>query len=80
MHHLHALKDAGRLRGFAMPYLGQQDAALPCPPVELVPRESVINYPTNFAAMPEAAMKALSNRGEQLTRALVSAYLPELLR
>jgi NTE family protein len=80
MHHLHALKDAGRLRGFAMPYLGQQDSALPWPPVQLEPRESVINYPTDFAAMPEVAMKALSNRGEQLTRALVSAYLSELFR
>lgn len=79
MHHLHALKHAGRLRGFAMPYLGQQDSSLPWPPVELEPRESVINYPTDFAAMPEVAMKALSSRGEQLTRALVSAYLPQLV-
>ena len=32
MHHLHSLKESGILRGFAMPYLGQQDAALPWKP------------------------------------------------
>jgi NTE family protein len=79
MHHLHALKESGRLRGFAMPYLGQQDASLPWTPSVLVPREEVIDYPTDFAAMPEKRIEALSNRGEELTRVLVSAYLSELL-
>jgi len=79
MHHLHSLKQTGLLRGFAMPYLGQQDRALPWKPSVLVPREEVINYPTDFAAMSESCIEKLSNRGEQLTRALVSAYLSELL-
>jgi NTE family protein len=79
MHHLHGLKESGRLRGFVMPYLGQQDAALPWLPSALVPRDQVIGYPTDFAAMSEEWIDALSNRGEQLTRVLVSAYLPELL-
>jgi len=78
MTHLHLLKDSGRLRGFAMPYLGQQDTALPIQPSGLVPREKVITYPTDFAAMPAHWIEALSDRGEQLTRALVSAYLPDL--
>jgi len=80
MHHLHGLKEAGKIRGFAMPYLGQQDSSLPWKPSGLVPRECVMNYPTNFAAMPERWIDALSNRGEQLTRLLVSFYLADLLR
>ena len=79
MHHLHGLKESGRLRGFAMPYLGQQDTALPWKPSGLVPRDKVVNYPTDFAAMSEEWIEALSNRGEQLTRVLASAYLVELL-
>jgi NTE family protein len=79
MHHLHKLKEAGLIRGFAMPYLGQQEAMLPNLPPELVPREQVINYPTNFAAMSDHWINTLSNRGEQLTRILVPHYLPSLL-
>jgi len=45
----------------------------------LVPRGEVISYPTNFAAMPDHWIDKLSDRGEQLTRLLVSAYLPDLL-
>lgn len=79
MHHLHSLKESGKLKGFVMPYLGQQDAALPWQPSVLVPRSEVIDYPTNFAAMPEEKIERLSNRGEQLTRVLISTYLSELL-
>jgi NTE family protein len=79
MHHLHALKESGRLRGFAMPYLGQQDGSLPIQPQVLVPREKVIAYPTDFAAMSDEWINDLADRGEQLTRALVACYLPDLL-
>jgi NTE family protein len=79
MHHLHGLKESGRIRGFAMPYLGQQDAALPLKPADLVPRAEVVAYPTDFSAMSENWIDRLSRRGEQLTRLLVSAYLSELL-
>ena len=79
MHYLHGLKGSDRLRGFAMPYLGQQDASLPWQPSALVPRHEVVRYPTDFAAMSEAWIETLSNRGEQLTRVLVSCYLSDLL-
>jgi NTE family protein len=79
MHHLHSLKNSGQIRGFAMPYLGQLDTALPRRPTALVPREKVINYPTNFAAMPDHWIEMLSDRGEQLTRALASYYLSDVL-
>ena len=79
MHRLHQLKETGLLKGFALPYLGQQDDRLPWAPSCLVPREDVVDYPTDFAAMSEAWIDKLSNRGEQLTRILVSVYLADLL-
>jgi NTE family protein len=75
MHRLHHLKEAGLIKGFALPYLGQQDDRLPLKPINLVPRADVIGYPTDFAAMPEEWIERLSNRGEQLTRHLIACYL-----
>lgn len=75
---LHDATASGRLRGFVMPYLGQQDRALPAPPSDLVPREAVADYPTNFAPMDADALRALSTRGEQLTQSLLDSYLPDL--
>lgn len=79
MHRLHHMKDAGLIKGFALPYLGQQDERLPWKPANLVRRNDVIQYPTNFASMDEEWVERISGRGEQLTRLLVSTYLPELL-
>lgn len=75
---LHDATAAGRLRGFVMPYLGQQDQSLPAPPSDLVPREAVADYATNFAPMNAKALANLSTRGEQLTQSLIDSYLPEL--
>lgn len=79
MQRLHQLKLSGTLKGFAMPYLGQQDKSLPIKPNQLIPRDDVFGYPTNFAPMKEEWIEKLSSRGEQLTRALVSYYLRDLL-
>ena len=79
MHRLHQLKQAGLIKGFAMPYLGQQDERLPWKPGTLVRRGEVVNYPTNFAPMQDEWIDKLSARGEQLTRILVAMYLAELL-
>ena len=78
MHRLHQLRQAGYIKGFALPYLGQQDSQLPWRPSTLVPRNQVIGYPTNFASMSEQWIDRLSGRGEQLTHALVSHYLRDL--
>jgi len=75
---LHMLKRDGRIRGFVLPYLGQQDQALPLRPEDLVKREEVLGYPTDFAAMPEKDITRLSRRGEQLTHSLLSYYCPEI--
>ena len=79
MGRLHYLKRVGAIKGFVMPYLGQQDSALPWEPADLVPREEVISYPTDFRAMSNEWIDKLANRGEQLTRGLVDYYLTDLL-
>jgi NTE family protein len=76
--HLHA--SDGRIKGFIMPYLGQNDRALPWKPDDLILRESVVDYPTDFSAMSDDTIALLSSRGEQLTRILVAHYGQDLYR
>ena len=75
---LHEHTASAALKGFIMPYLGQQDKSLPYRPPDLVRREEVWNYPTNFSPMSEDDIERLSKRGEQLTRLLIAQYTPEL--
>jgi NTE family protein len=80
MHRLHQLEQSQLLRGFALPYLGQQDHRLPYSPAGLISRAEVADYPTDFAAMSNEWIDKLSMRGEQLTNVLVRWYLPDLLQ
>lgn len=75
---LHRMAASGEIQGFLMPYLGQRDSALPVRPPDLVTRDEVFDYPTNFNPMSKANIDRLSKRGEQLTRCLVDTYAPEL--
>jgi len=75
---LHEYASTGKLKGFALIYLGQNDASLPIEPPDLIRREEVRDYPTDFAQMAGRDVTLLSGRGEQLTRILVSRYLPDL--
>jgi NTE family protein len=75
---LHGYAASGQLKGFALIYLGQKDASLPVAPPDLVPCEAVRDYPTDFARMRPRDIELLTERGEQLTRLLVSRYLPDL--
>lgn len=75
---LHELAGRAELAGFVMPYLGQLDRSLPWTPVDLISREAVADYPTDFRAMSKEALELLAGRGEQLTRLLIEAYCPEL--
>ena len=70
------LRESGRLRGFAMPFLGQADARLKYPPDDPVRREDTHGYPTDFSAMRTDWIDRLATRGEQLTRALLTEHLP----
>jgi integrative and conjugative element protein (TIGR02256 family) len=75
---LHSFATDGRLTGFAMPYLGQQDGTLPWIPPDLIRREEVASYPTNFAPMSEIEIATLALRGEQLTHLLIERWCPAL--
>jgi len=75
---LHRMAASGEIQGFLMPYLGQRDSALPVRPADLVTRDQVFDYPTNFNPMSKRYIDKLSKRGEQLTRCLVDTYAPEL--
>ena len=71
---LHRYVDVGALDGFILAYLGQRDERLPWQPPDLVRREVVNNYPTDFFAMVLEDIEALTLRGEQLTRLLIEHY------
>lgn len=75
---LHRLAESGEIEGFLLPYLGQQDDRLPERPADLITREQTFDYPTDFSPMSDENIRLLSTRGEQLTRALISAYHPDL--
>jgi len=74
--HLFAVTD--QVRGFVLAYLGQIDDRVPYAPSDFVRREEVFEYPTDFGAMRGEDIDRLAKRGEQLTRALVAHYCPEL--
>jgi NTE family protein len=68
---LHEAQRTGQITRFTFSYLGQQDAQLPNPPPNLVRREEVFAYPTNFNSMSGDWIDRVSLRGEQLTLCLV---------
>lgn len=75
---IHEAASSGQIRGFVHAYLGMRDENLPTPLSDLVPRERVDRYPTNFAAMTAEDLTAVAVRGEQLTRTLLGYYHPGL--
>lgn len=75
---LHSLTETDKIKGFVLPYLGQQDSRLPFQPSDLIPRDQVIDYPTDFSAMSKVNIERLAKRGEQLTCLLISHYFPDL--
>lgn len=75
---LHKYVEAGKLEAFGMIYLGQQDNRLPWIPPDLVRREQVKDYPTDFAPMSAKDLKLLASRGEQLTHLIVDRYLANI--
>ena len=75
---IHLAGEGGQIKGFIHTYLGMSDARLPVPVHDLVTRDSVQRYPTNFAKMAPLNIQALTVRGEQLTRVLLGRYCPGL--
>lgn len=76
---LHTEVGRGRFQGVVHVYLGQRDDKLPMPAPGLVPLQRVNDYPTNFKAMSSEDLRAVTTRGEQLTRLLLEHYTPALL-
>lgn len=79
IHRLHEAQRSGQIKHFIFPYLGQLDKNLPNPPTNLVRREEVHSYPTNFNVMSPDWIDRLALRGEQLTLCLARAYIPHLI-
>lgn len=75
---LHQHVASGNLRGFALAYLGMSDRNLPVTLADLVPRETVVGYPTDFAPMAPRYIRLLSLRGEQLTRLVIDHHCPDI--
>lgn len=75
---LHRLAATGEIRGFLLPYLGQLDNKLPNAPADLVHRDAVFDYPTDFNPMSDASITRLGQRGEQLTHTLIELHYPSL--
>lgn len=75
---LHKYAETGELAAFGMIYLGQQDGNLPLAPPNLVRRDQVRDYPTDFAPMSVDNLALLATRGEQLTHVILDRYLPNL--
>ena len=71
-------ESSGQINGFVLSYLGMQDRYLPHQPPDLIERDKVTDYPTDFAAMSQGDIDRIALRGEQITRMLVSRYVPEL--
>ncbi|MCY3769517.1 MAG: hypothetical protein OXG56_09155, partial [Gammaproteobacteria bacterium] len=72
---LHSHAKAGRIHGFVYVSLGQSDMRVSLKPANWVDRDDVIHYPTGFSRMLDDDIRRLSNRGEAITRALVTQYL-----
>jgi len=79
MDKLHNMKSNGNIRGFILPYLGQNDTRLPWKHDECLRREDVIDYPTDFSSMSDEWINKLSRRGEELTTGMARYYLSDLV-
>ena len=75
---IHLAGESGQIQGFVHAYLGMVDTKLPVPVNDLVTREQVERFPTNFAPMDWPDIQAITVRGEQLSRVLLRHYCPTL--
>jgi len=72
------LKQDGKIDLLIFPYLGMRDEKLPDKPVDLVSREEVHTYPTDFFGMSDEKILRIGQRGEQLTDHLLKLYGGEI--
>ena len=72
-------KENKKIYGFVNAYLGQIDNQLEPHIIDLIPRDAVFEYPTDFAKMPKEEMEKIILRGFQLTTGLIKYYYPEVI-
>ncbi len=72
---LHAYTKEGHIKAFVYVHLGQVDNRVPMRPSNWISKDSVAKYPTDFSAMSEEDLLAISSRGETITRTLITRYL-----
>ena len=77
---LHRLKKWGEIKGFIMPYLGQNDDRLTHKPPNFVTSDQVKDYSTDFKAMDPYDIHLITTRGEQLTKIMLEMYHSELIK
>lgn len=66
---------ANGIKGFILPYLGQQDHKVGGKSSDFVTRAQTFSYPTDFNAMTDENIDLLTRRGELLTKRLLSRYV-----
>lgn len=79
LHHLFGLKRFGAINTFSLSYLGQKDDRILVSVPNLITRDEVVGYPTDFSAMSFEWLDKLALRGEQLTSINVQTYMKQLL-
>ncbi|WP_412469808.1 MULTISPECIES: patatin-like phospholipase family protein [unclassified Halobacteriovorax] len=77
---LNDLKADGRIKGFVLTTLNQDDSAYENLYLDSISREQVNKYPTNFSPMSVDDIELLSRRGEELTDNFISLHVPELIK
>lgn len=75
---LNRAADTGAIQGFIHAYLATRDERLPLPLADLIPRDAVAHYRTDFGRMSPESLQLIATRGEQVTRILIEHYCPQL--
>ena len=77
--HLKNYQSSGALVSSLTAHLGMDDNKIKNPPNDLVKRDSIKSYPTNFSPMSDESIRLLSKRGEQLTDSLLEPVIIKLV-
>lgn len=69
----------GNMKGFMLAYLGMKDEELDraVVPDGFIGRRLVMGYPTDFCAMKKKNIRLLTERGRQVTNAVLAMHLPK---
>lgn len=78
MNRLFMHQKKGSMKGFMLAYLGMKDEELGpmALPKDFIRRRQVMGYPTDFYAMKKKNIDLLTERGRQVTNAVLAKHLP----